>query len=498
LVISVNPSFPFIIIKNEFHRAKKNTIDFFEPYVPAEIKNFEIAKTDRVIKITLSSGNIYFIIRGNFTNIFFIDKSNGISSFKNYAGENEKNLIDEMCSLTFTNEINVPSFVLKSDGAILLNLKQNYPFLSKEILNEVVARLKQGDGNNILSYLQNSIHEMLKGKIIISYNDNTGIVEFYPEDFFHEEQLNYQKFVDINSAIIFYLNKKFYFQSFLDKKKKIQNYLQKETVKISNKLNRLKSEIEKGSKEEEFSHIANLLLINRNKLKSGMDAIELENIYNPGNLIEVKLDAKLSPQNNIDLYFEKSRNEKVRMSKSKLLFSNLEKTFSHLQMLKRKIDLMEKIEELKSIMKELKMKDEEIKKNKDVTSSKFKKYIIEGKYYLFVGKDSMNNDVLTTKFAKQNDYWFHARSVPGSHVVLRVDNTKEGVPKNILKKAAAIAAFHSKAKTAGIVPVSYTLKKYVIKKKNMEPGKVALLKEDVLLVKPEVPAGCEFIPNDEI
>jgi predicted ribosome quality control (RQC) complex YloA/Tae2 family protein len=339
---------------------------------------------------------------------------------------------------------------------------------------------------------------MLKGKIIISYNDNTGIVEFYPEDFFHEEQLNYQKFVDINSAIIFYLNKKFYFQSFLDKKKKIQNYLQKETVKISNKLNRLKSEIEKGSKEEEFSHIANLLLINRNKLKSGMDAIELENIYNPGNLIEVKLDAKLSPQNNIDLYFEKSRNEKVRMSKSKLLFSNLEKTFSHLQMLKRKIDLMEKIEELKSIMKELKMKDEEIKKNKDVTSSKFKKYIIEGKYYLFVGKDSMNNDVLTTKFAKQNDYWFHARSVPGSHVVLRVDNTKEGVPKNILKKAAAIAAFHSKAKTAGIVPVSYTLKKYVIKKKNMEPGKVALLKEDVLLVKPEVPAGCEFIPNDEI
>jgi predicted ribosome quality control (RQC) complex YloA/Tae2 family protein len=78
---------------------------------------------------------------------------------------------------------------------------------------------------------------------------------------------------------------------------------------------------------------------------------------------------------------------------------------------------------------------------------------------------------------------------------LRVDNPKEGVPKNILGAAAAIAAFYSKAKTAKLAPVSYTLRKYVRKKKGMEPGKVLISKEKVLLVKPELPKNCESITD---
>jgi len=61
-----------------------------------------------------------------------------------------------------------------------------------------------------------------------------------------------------------------------------------------------------------------------------------------------------------------------------------------------------------------------------------------------------------------------------------------------LKKTASIAAFHSKAKTAGLAPVSYSFKKYVVKKKGMEAGKVALMKEEVLLVHPEIPKNCEY------
>jgi len=145
-----------------------------------------------------------------------------------------------------------------------------------------------------------------------------------------------------------------------------------------------------------------------------------------------------------------------------------------------------------SIMKELKIKQEVQKKSEEDIKSKFRHYIIDGKYNVYVGKDSKSNDFLTMKFAKQNDYWFHARSVSGSHVVLKNEYPKEGIPKNILKSAASIAAYHSKAKTSGMVPVSYTQKKYVTKKKGMDPGKVALLREDVLIVKPEIPAGSKY------
>ena len=146
-------------------------------------------------------------------------------------------------------------------------------------------------------------------------------------------------------------------------------------------------------------------------------------------------------------------------------------------------------------MKKLNIKIQQDSETKENLDSKFKQYLIENKYRVFVGKDSKNNDLLTTRFAKQNDYWFHARGSSGSHVVLKVDNLKEPIQKNILKKAAALAAYHSKAKTAGIVPVAYTLKKFVVKKKGDPVGTVHLLREDVLLVKPEIPNGCEYIKD---
>ena len=158
----------------------------------------------------------------------------------------------------------------------------------------------------------------------------------------------------------------------------------------------------------------------------------------------------------------------------------------------------ETIEDYNSIMKELKIEDEVKKKDDNDIKSKFRHYLIEKKYHVFVGRDSKTNDLLTLKFAKQNDYWFHARSVSGSHVVLRNENPKESIPKNILKLTASIAAYHSKAKTAGMVPVSYTQKKYVVKKKGMEPGKVALLKEEVLIVEPGINEKCEYITDQEL
>jgi predicted ribosome quality control (RQC) complex YloA/Tae2 family protein len=156
------------------------------------------------------------------------------------------------------------------------------------------------------------------------------------------------------------------------------------------------------------------------------------------------------------------------------------------------------IEQMDGLIKRMKLITEQKEGGESNLQDSFRHFIIEGKYHLFVGKDNKNNDLLTTRFAKQNDYWFHARSVPGSHVVLRVDNLKENPPKNILKAAASVAAFYSKAKTASLASVSYTQKKYVRKNKNMSLGEVALIKEEVLLVKPEIPSNTEPCETMEI
>ena len=226
-----------------------------------------------------------------------------------------------------------------------------------------------------------------------------------------------------------------------------------------------------------------------------MDEITPEDFSADGNYYKIKLDKTLSVKGNIDLYFEKAKNEKESRNHLLELYGELEEKYKVLKNIDKKFNESEKTEEFKSIMEELKIKNTTTGNKKEALPN-FKHYLIEDKYHVYVGKDSRNNDELTTKFAKQNDYWFHARGVSGSHVVLRVENSKEAIPKPILKKAASLAAYHSKAKTSKLAPVSFALKKYIVTRKGMEPGKVNMLKEDVLLVEPVIPAGCKFVTED--
>lgn len=113
-------------------------------------------------------------------------------------------------------------------------------------------------------------------------------------------------------------------------------------------------------------------------------------------------------------------------------------------------------------------------------------YTLSGGWTVLAGKTDADNDYLSLKMAKPNDFWFHVRGMPGSHVVLRGKKGEEP-GKSVLKEAAAIAAYHSKAKNAGVTPVSCTQAKYVSKPGGAKPGTVTIRKESVLKVRPGIP-----------
>ena len=104
-------------------------------------------------------------------------------------------------------------------------------------------------------------------------------------------------------------------------------------------------------------------------------------------------------------------------------------------------------------------------------------------YTVLVGKNNRQNDYLTTKIANDKDYWFHAKDIHGSHVILR---NNEDTPKlNTLMKCAQIAAYYSKAKFSSNVPVDYTLIKYVKKPSSAVPGYVIYTNQKTLYVDPD-------------
>ena len=112
-------------------------------------------------------------------------------------------------------------------------------------------------------------------------------------------------------------------------------------------------------------------------------------------------------------------------------------------------------------------------------------YELPGGWKVIVGKSDSDNDFLSLKFAEPNDYWFHVRGMPGSHVILRA-TPNEDPDRETLKRAAAIAAFHSKARHGGVVAVSCTRARYVTKPKGAKPGSVRIRKESVFKVRPSL------------
>ncbi len=113
-------------------------------------------------------------------------------------------------------------------------------------------------------------------------------------------------------------------------------------------------------------------------------------------------------------------------------------------------------------------------------------YSLPGGHRVMAGKTDADNDRLSLKVAGPNDWWFHVRGMPGSHVVLMTagDLTPD---RNALNQAAAIAAFHSKARGGGVVSVSGTLARHVTKPRGAKPGTVKIRKERIFKVRPALP-----------
>lgn len=112
-----------------------------------------------------------------------------------------------------------------------------------------------------------------------------------------------------------------------------------------------------------------------------------------------------------------------------------------------------------------------------------REYTLPGGWTVLAGRSDADNDRLSLNVAGPDDYWFHVRGMPGSHVILRVETGREP-DRDTLRQAASVAAFHSKARKGGVVSVVCTKARYVTKPGGARPGTVQVRKETILKVRP--------------
>ncbi len=133
-----------------------------------------------------------------------------------------------------------------------------------------------------------------------------------------------------------------------------------------------------------------------------------------------------------------------------------------------------------------------IKKTAGQEKPCFHEYTLPGGWVVLAGRTDSDNDLLSFKVAGQNDWWFHVKGMPGSHVILqaRPDAPIDSAPdRDTLKRAAAVAAYHSKARAGGMVAVSGTQARHVTKPRGAKPGTVNIRKEVVFKVRPGLPTS---------
>ena len=112
-------------------------------------------------------------------------------------------------------------------------------------------------------------------------------------------------------------------------------------------------------------------------------------------------------------------------------------------------------------------------------------YELPGEWTVLAGASDADNDYLSTELAEPDDWWFHADKVPGSHVLLRAKDDEEPSAE-ILRQTAAIAAYHSKARNAGITPVHCVRARYVSKPRGVKTGTVNVKHGKTLKVRPGI------------
>jgi len=320
--------------------------------------------------------------------------------------------------------------------------------------------------------------------------DNNVIIKKYNlKEVYTSENLNliisngfykFIKYIDIKEKIALY-------------EKPLERILHKNQKLIDNFWNG----IDLNNLANKYKYFADLLIsLPNNKIKSG-NSIKVVNYENEE--VEIELDGKINLIDNAQKYYKKSNKTKKEYERKVLDIPVLEKKIELIKVLQLRLSTINNNKELKVFeediinydlinLKDLKIDNNQLNKRlnpSQMLGLKFKKFELKNGFVLFVGKDSDNNDELTTKFAKPNDIWLHSKDLGGSHCIIK-NNNKTFPPKEIIEQAAEICAYYSKGRNSKYVPVLYTFKKNVVKPKGAKSGAVRVNKEEVIFVTPNL------------
>ena len=408
--------------------------------------------------------------------------------------------IPEKCDVLTDNTEKIVDVILDKpekmlSKAILDTLEGISPIVSREIAYRTVFGDKQtGMLSNIEKERLNTEISTIRSEIV---NNNSfymlSSVDNVPFDFSFANIRQYgnaliKKEYDSISELL----DDFYFEK--DKINRIKRkasdlfkILNNAVERTSRKINNRRLELEKSENREQLRIFAELITANQYRLTEKSSVYTVENYYDNCNTVEIPVNPALTAQQNAQKYFKEY---KKATNAEKLLHNLIEEGEQELVYLDTVLDTLSRADsdrEITEIRDELEKggyvksrKGNKQKKDKPLPPIEFKS---SDGFTILVGRNNVQNDILTLKTAKNYDMWLHVQKHAGSHTVIIAD--KKEITEIAIFEAACIAAYHSKAKDSSSVAVDYTLIKNVKKPVGAKPGKVIYNTYNTVYVTPQ-------------
>ncbi len=273
----------------------------------------------------------------------------------------------------------------------------------------------------------------------------------------------------------------------------LQKTVQAALDKARLKKKKLGEDLINAENSEKYRLYGEILTANIHLVPHGARKVTLTNYYD-GKEIEIPLDEKLSPSKNAQKFFKKYSKAKTAIHEKQTQLEENEQDILYLESVLHNVNMADTEDELESIREELASSGYVRIRNKaGARKRKYKpspvRYTLSDGTEVLVGRNNTENDWLTMKYAAKNDVWMHTKDIPGSHVIIRMENGRsvDELSAELIYEAAGIAAYHSKAQGSSQVPVDYVPIRYVKKPNGAKPGMVIFTHNLTVYVDPKLP-----------
>ncbi|MDR0846844.1 MAG: NFACT family protein [Lactobacillales bacterium] len=268
---------------------------------------------------------------------------------------------------------------------------------------------------------------------------------------------------------------------------KIQNELKKNDKKIG----KLEDTLKQADEAEILRVKGELLTTYAHTVERGIDVVMLENYYDENRMLKVELDIALNANQNAQKYFKKYQKLKngVKIVQEQLAETRSENAYLYSVLSELEIAGVDEVEDIREeLVATGYVKARKSHNRKNSLKSKPRVLSAPDGTRVVVGKNNLQNDELTMKKAKKNWWWYHAKDIPGSHVIIEDENPSEETRGFALNAAA----YYSKFRTSANVPVDYVQVKNIKKPNGSKPGYVIYTGQENSYVTPVEPDKWEY------